>query len=271
MKLTKSDNKILSYMHQNYENIIFQTITDVSEASQTSDASVIRLCRKLGYKGFQEFKIKMARSATNIPPELIHEGLNPSDQGEQVLYKTFSSIKEALDSTYKVIDFGEFEKASSSICNARKIVVFGLGSSASVAADIAHKLLRIGLNASYQADNHFQMIACCSLNEQDVIIGISHSGMSKDIVEAMKFGKSQGAVTICITNNTRSEITKKDVSDIKLFTASQETKYRVFGLASRLAQLAIADALYIYISMKQGDMAAHNISLVDESLSIKKY
>jgi DNA-binding MurR/RpiR family transcriptional regulator len=115
------------------------------------------------------------------------------------------------------------------------------------------------------------MIACCTLTKNDVVIGISHSGSSKDVVEALEFAKKSGATTICITNQGKSPITKNNVSDIKLFTSSTETKYKVVGLSSRLAQLTIVDALYAYISLKKGESAIENFEKVDEALSIKKY
>ncbi len=269
-ELTKTEKNIANYILNNEDKIIYESITDLAEATKSSDATIVRMCRKLGFNGFQEFKISIAKD-TVTPLSKIHEGINPEDSAEQILSKCFASTIETLTATLQIINIREFEAAAHAILNARRILVFGLGSSAPIAMDIAHKFMRIGLDTSFYSDSHYQMISCCSISENDVVIGISHSGSSKDIVEALEFAKKLGATTICITNHSKSPITKSNVSDIKLFTTSSETKYRVIGQSSRVAQLTIADALFVCISLKKGESAINNFERVDEALSIKKY
>lgn len=102
------------------------------------------------------------------------------------------------------------------------MLVFGLGNSASVATDAAHKLIRIGFDAVAISDNHMQAIAAAHLGKNDAVIGISHSGSSKDVVEAMKTARDKGAFTIAVTNYGKSPIDK--YSDVKLFTSADEIK-----------------------------------------------
>ena len=129
--------------------------------------------------------------------------------------------------------------------HANNIYVIGLGNSASVAIDAAHKLLRLGLNACPYTDNHMQIIALAHANNKSVVIAISHSGSSKDIVQALQLSKQNGSTTIAITNMGKSPIDK--VSDIMLHTVSDETNYRILGLNSRIAQLSIIDTIYSYL------------------------
>lgn len=268
--ITKTEQRVATYIRENQEKIIYETITDVAEKTNASEASIIRLCRKLGYKGFQELKISIAKDFVK-PIEKINERISEDDTAESILSKSFQGAIDALEATKNVVSVEGFERAAEAIVNVDKLYVFGLGSSASVAKDIAHKFLRCGINSYASTDNHHQMIAATVVKSGDVVIGVSHSGNSRDIVEAMGYAKENGATTISITNNARSPITKKNVSDINLFTSSPETKFRIYGLTSRMAQLAIADALFIYVSVKKGDEAIKNFEKVDESLSIKKY
>ncbi len=268
--LTKTEQQIARYFRENQDRVIYESITDVAENIQTSEASIIRTCRKLGYQGFQELKIHVAKFFVR-PMDKIHVGISSDDNAASILAKSFQGTIETLGATLGILDVDEFERATNAILAARQIYVFGLGNSASVAKDIAHKFMRCGLLAHAHTDNHYQMIACCSLKPNDVAFGVSHSGNSRDIVEALRFAKENGAVTICLTNYGRSPITKSDVSDIKLFTSSNETKFRQHGLFSRVAQLAIVDALFIYASMRRGKAAIDNFEKVDQSLTVKKY
>lgn len=268
--LTKTEQRVANYIRENEDNIIHESITDVAEVTGSSEASIIRLCRKLGYKGFQELKIQIAKHFVT-PLKKIHEAIAENDTAADILKKSFSSTVDTLNATLEVLDIREFERAAQAILTAPHVYVFGLGSSGSVAHDIAHKFLRCGINSHAYSDNHFQMIIGCALKPGDVVIGVSHSGNSRDVVEALGFAKRNGATTICLTNYGKSPITKNGVSDICLFTTSVETKFRVHGLTSRMAQLAIGDALFIYISMKREDEAIRNFEKIDQSLTLKKY
>jgi DNA-binding MurR/RpiR family transcriptional regulator len=147
-----------------------------------------------------------------------------------------------LEKTKKAIDGESLERCCNAILSANNILVCGLGNSASVAIDASHKIFRLGLNAHAYTDNHMQAIATAHTDKNSLVIGISHSGASRDIVQAMQTAKQNGATTVAITNFGKSPIDK--YSDIILHTVSDETNYRILGLSSRIAQLAIIDTIY---------------------------
>ena len=155
------------------------------------------------------------------------------------------------------------------LCRARRIVVIGNGNSGAIALDAQHKLLRIGLNVSAYTDEHMQMIAVVSMTKDDVLIAISHSGSSRDVAEAMQVAKENGATVISITNNGISPVSK--LADIRLYTYSQETKYRTYAISSRMAELTIIDTLYTGVSLRLGDKAIQNFEALEKALVVKKY
>ncbi len=268
--LTKSEFSVAEFIMENQEKIIYLGITELADMTDTSEATIIRMCKKLGYKGFQELKIEVARELVD-PIAKINEHLSYDDSPEDIISKTFSSTINTLTASKRVLDADEFEKAGDAILNAHRILIFGLGNSAAVAEDVQHKLLRAGLFATAYSDNHLQMIATSTITANDVVIGISHSGSSRDIVEAMALAKELGATTICITNYGHSPITKTNISDIRLFTTSDETKFRIVAVSSRIAQLAIVDALFAYVSLKRGKAAIENYERLEKALTSKKY
>jgi DNA-binding MurR/RpiR family transcriptional regulator len=106
-------------------------------------------------------------------------------------------------------------------------------------------MFRLGLNAFAYTDNHMQAIAAAHTDKNSVVIGISHSGQSKDVIDSVAVAKKNGATTIALTSQNKSALAK--VSDVVLCTVSDETNYRILGLSSRIAQLTIIDALYSYL------------------------
>ncbi len=113
-----------------------------------------------------------------------------------------------------------------------------------------------------------QAIAVSHMTKDDVVIGISHSGSSTDIIDVLKIARANGTPTISITNKGKSPITKH--SDIVLYTSSNETKHRILGLNSLVAQLAIINTIYYYIICKN-ENATKMIDATEESLQHKKY
>ena len=180
-----------------------------------------------------------------------------------------SDISDSLRNTEQVLDANALENAAKAIMTANRVVVFGLGNSAAIAQDAAHKFLRLGLSAQSCSDNHMQAIIASHLRRGSVAIGISHSGSSKDIVEALRLCKICGATTICITNYGTSPIC--ETSDIALFTRSDETKHSILGMSSRIAQLTILDSIYTYIVLNSDKASRQAIYNTEISLQNKKY
>ena len=195
--------------------------------------------------------------------------ITETDSAFEIYQKVCNDIYLSLEKTKSSLKENSLGDAAQKICKANKIVIFGLGNSSAIAIDASHKFMRAGLNAISYTDNHMQVIAASHLKENDIAIGISHSGSSKDIVEALKIAKEHNATTIAITNSGKSPILKQ--SDIVLATSSEETQYNILALNSRIAQLTIIDTLYFYIVYNRSKDALSSIQETEHSLLTKKY
>ena len=262
-----AEKKIADYILADTQGIVTSSVTELAEKCSCGDATVVRFSRRLGYEGFQALKIGIAGeigSTSSVGTEITKE-----DSCYEIFKKRINDISLSLQSTESVLDEQNLEIAAQLIMKAKRIAVFGLGNSAAIAMDAAHKFLRLGLDAQSCTDNHMQAITASHLDRQSVAIGISHSGSSKDIVEALKLSKIGGATTICVTNFGSSPIV--DASDIALFTKSEETKRSILGMSSRIAQLTIFDAIYTYIVIHSDKAAVQAIYNTEIALQNKKF
>ncbi len=266
--LSKMERKTAECMAENQDKLIYSSITELAELAGTSEATVTRVCTKLGYSGFQALKVSVARELVS-QQEKIHEDLKADSPPEVVIDKIFSSAIHTLTMTRKALDGKAVASSIDALCRARRIVVIGNGNSGAIALDAQHKFLRIGLNVSAYTDDHMQMIAVVSMTREDVLIAISHSGSSRDVAEAMQLAKENGATVISITNNGISPVSK--LADIRLYTYSQETKYRTYAISSRMAELTIIDTLYTGVSLRLGGKAIQNFEALEKALVVKKY
>lgn len=262
----KAEKRIADWIFENPQRIISLSIIELAEECKCGEATIVRFAKRLGLNGFQELKFSLAsenggsRASTHITAK---------DSAFEIYEKVCNDIYLSLEKTKKSLKEDSISEAAKKICKANKIVIFGLGNSSSIAIDASHKFMRSGLNAIAYTDNHMQVIAASHLSENDIAIGISHSGSSKDIVEALKIAKEHNALTIAITNSGKSPILKQ--SDIVLATSSEETEYNILALNSRIAQLAIIDTLYFYVVYNRSDDALQSITQTEQSLLTKKY
>ena len=261
-----AEKNIADWITQNPGKIISLSIVELAEKCHCSEATVVRFSKRLGLSGYQELKISLAAEGGG---SAVNTHITANDSAYEMYEKVCNDIYLALELTKRSLNPEAIGLAAKKLCCADKFVVFGLGNSASIAMDASHKFLRAGLNAVSYSDNHMQVIAASHLTPNDVVIGISHSGSSKDIVEALKKAREHGATTIAITNSGKSPILKH--SDIVLSTSSDETQYNILALNSRIVQLAIIDTLYFYIVYNRSNQAIESIKETEHSLLSKKY
>jgi len=263
-----AEKKIANWLLDNQGEIISLSISELAEECGCGEATIVRFARRLGLEGYQELKLSIAQE-TSDPRRISEESLSEEDSCSVIFSKVSVGIYRSLEQTKKILDEKNLDLAVKKIMEARRIAIFGLGNSAAIAIDAQHKFLRAGLDAAAYYDNHMQAIAASHLTNDDVAIGISHSGSSIDVVEALKLSRESGATTICITNFGKSPIVKQ--SDIVLFTASEETKYTILGMNSRIAQLAIIDTIHTYIVLHKNEEGIKAIRATEKALQSKKY
>lgn len=264
--MSKGEKRIADWLMENPGEIISLSIVELAEKCNSSEATIVRFAKHLGFSGYQGLKIALAREEGT---KIVNKTITGEENCFEIYEKICSDIYMSLEKTKKSLDEKAISMAAEKIISAGRIAIFGLGNSSSVAIDAGHKLLRVGCNAMSYTDGHMQAIAASQLGENDVVIGISHSGSSIDIVDNVKSAKNNGATVISITSKGKSPLVK--VADISLCTDADETKYSILALSSRIAQLAIIDAIYTYIIVRSDKKSLSAIEATEKALLNKKY
>ncbi|HAV20527.1 MAG TPA: RpiR family transcriptional regulator [Firmicutes bacterium] len=264
----QSEQKVAEYILTHPREVIGSPITELAEVIGVSEATIVRMCKKIGFKGFHELKISLA--AQNVQPlQTVHEQIQDGDDMETIVKKVFAANIQTMNSTLNVLPVRDLKQAVDALAAANQIHFYGVGGSGSIAQDAAHKFMKTGKPVAAYVDTHMQVMAASLLGKGDVVVGISHSGSSRDIIEALELARKKGATTIGLTHYAKSPIDK--VLDIKLCTASNETFYRTESTSSRIAQLSIIDALFIGVSLRDPEKAIKNIQLTREAIASKRF
>lgn len=246
--LPPSEKKVADYILEEPEKIIYLSVSELAEKAEVSDSTVIRFCKDIGFKGYQEFKLVLAQDLV-VPIKNINEDIKKDDDLKTITHKLAYVNKQVIEETMALLDLDELKRAIDTICRARKIEFYGVGASGVTGWDAKYKFMRIGKEVDCYSDAHLQAMSASTLTEDDVAVGISHSGSTKDVVDSCRIAKDAGATVICITGYGSSPITR--VADIKLLTATKDGPLSSGALRYKVAQLYILDLLFTGVALKQ--------------------
>lgn len=266
-RFSDKEKKIADFVLNDPKNIIHLTINQIADELGLAESTIFRFCQRIGFKGFQAFKISLAAEVV-APLKDIHEQIEEGDSVRSVTEKVFRSNINTLEETLQIVDAEAMENASHAILKARKTEFFGSGGSAMIAMDGYHKFIRLGLLVSMNLDSHMQLMAASQLQKGDVAIVISHSGSTTDVLDILRVLKEKEVTIICVTNFGKSPLSKD--ADIALYTVSEETDFRSEALSSRIAQLSLIDALYTNLMILRGDAGKTALQNMRQAMSQKR-
>ncbi|HEY4390229.1 MAG TPA: MurR/RpiR family transcriptional regulator [Paenibacillus sp.] len=266
--LTKAEQKAAEYILDNASDIIYHSVTELAEKADVGETTVLRLCRKLKFQGFQDFKLSLAQDLVKPIDHLLQE-ITEDDDSSALNEKIIANHIRTLEQTRELAVSDQLDKAIDALYRARFIHFFGVGSSGLTAMQAAHSFSRIGKPSSAKADTHFQAVEAALMTQDDVAVGISISGSTKDTIENLTLAKKTGAIVIAITSNARSPITK--VADIILLMIAKENPLQGSSLSAKISQLAVIDILNVAVSLQMKDEALKFREITARATSEKLY
>lgn len=266
--LPPTASRIAAYIEKHPEDVIRMSITELAEQTEASEGSVVSLCRRLGASGFQELKILLAGQVVQ-PIQFIQEDLTESDDFAQVRDRVFAAHEVSLTETKTLLSPESLKQAVTILRKAKSVEVYGVGSSAPVAEDLAYRLLQLGKPARPVTDSHVQAVSAAMANDKVAVVTVSHSGSTADTVYATRLAHEAGASTIGITRLGKTPLARH--CQVVLHTVANETRYRPEAMSSRMAQLAIIDALVSCFALATAKTSVEKLQLSARVLSEKRY
>jgi len=233
-KLTKSEKRVGKFIVDNKKTVIYGTMETIKSNINVGDATIVRFSKKMGFSGFNDLKIVLAKDE-------IEESNTGKTSPTQEYYDDISNtLITTLKDTNVLLSVDNVGAAVKLMSNANKLYIFGVGHSGEVGNNFSKMLLRIGLIVQAETDPHFQSQMASIMTKDDLVIGISLSGETKDTYDSLTVAKKSGAKIISITNSSLSSI-----AQIRVITLQTSIKEFLNGgsLAGQLSQLYICEVL----------------------------
>jgi len=266
--LQPSDARVARAILDEPEAVIRRSVTEVATAAGTSASTVVRCVQKAGFRGFHELKLALAQDLAVFE----HERRGGSPRGgdpASVLLDVCEVGAQTVRDAAATVDHRQLARAVEHLTAARHVLLVAVGTSAPLAQDAAYRFSTIGLAAQAPADVHVQHVAARLLAPGDVCLAISHTGSTRETCSAVRSAAGAGAATIVLTSFLRSPLT--DLADVTLVAGMREVSMRLEGMASRLAHMAVLDALIVSLAVRDEARAQRALDRYADVLSEHRY
>ena len=266
--LTKTEKKIADYVLKDPDSVLYATVTDLAEKADAGETSVLRFCRNLGFKSYQDFKLSLAKDLVT-PLKHQESQIEENDELSIVAQKMTMENIASLEHTLSLLNMNELQKAVDAILKAQRLFFMGVGSSAMTAMDAQYRFMRLGFVGEAVTDPHVMVMNATLMSSNDVVFGISTSGSTKDLVDTVRLAKENNVYFICLTSHAKSPITK--YADSILLIRSRETPLQGGAFSSKMAQIHVLDILSTAVALKAKEKTYHAIQQTAKSVLDKLY
>jgi RpiR family carbohydrate utilization transcriptional regulator len=247
--LLSTEQAVASVLLTRSTEIIELSSQQVAELAGASRATVVRTCQSLGFSGYQQLRVFLARDAS-----FEHTSPLPSGGSDGIVRETFRHVAETVSQMTALLDDGEVSKAVEALAKAQRVVAIGNGLSSSLAMDVASRLASIGRTAEAPLDSLSQQITARLLSPKDVLLVISGSGSTTSTLRAAQAAHTAGAAVIAITAFARSPLAQ--IASIKLVVTMPDLTFRdEIILTSRLPQTILIEGLVAALTSYLGTSA----------------
>jgi len=267
--LTDTEQKIASYILDFPQKVVNMTAKELASACGTVPSAVNRMCKSVDVEGFSKLKISLATAVSNEDSYEKNVPFDEEDNPKAIFNKVFNSGINTLKSTYQMIDFSKAEEISKILASAKRIFIFGVGTSAVVAVDAAYRFSQLNVQAYAYTDILQMNVMASNMKNGDVAFGISHSGRTKAVVDAMRSAKQAGAKTVALTSFIKSLLYTE--SDYSVSVYADEKNYPVEAVSARIAHMCVIDALMLTIASFNYEDYSKHISLRNAALDDIRY
>lgn len=272
-KLRKSEQKAAAYMLAHKQEMETISLEELAKAADVSQPTILRMLKAVGYQGFREAKIAFVEERMKKESQLetydnLSTQIRKGDQIEDVPTKVIRNTIHLLEDSLQAISATSLKKTVEAIEQARRVCIFSVENSNTTASDLVTKLLYLGIHCEFYTDYYLQSISAGQLSKEDVAIGISYTGTSKNTVDMLAKAKKAGAKTIAITNYMDTPLVAH--ADIVILTSNRQL---LFGndIFSRTIHLAVVDMIYMGLLLHNYDHFTKQLEQSGQMIAERKY
>ena len=264
--LRPSEQMVGRFVLRHPNLVISLSFPDIAAKCGVSQPTVARFCVAAGFTGYRDFKLRLAQSLANGVP-FVHHDVGMQDSMADVGAKVFDRGIAALVSVRNHLDPEALTRATKLLAEASRIEFYGLGNSGIVAMDAQHKFFRLGVPAVAYSDPHIHAMAASLLGKQHVVVAISGTGRTRELIRSVAIARDAGAAVIAITASG-SPLAK--LATVALCADVREDLDVYAPMTSRILHLVLIDVLSVGVAIARGPALAKKLKRAKEVIADRR-
>ena len=261
-QLTATERKVADYVLAQYAQVQFMSITQLADECGTAEATISRFCRSLKLKGFNAFKIELARHSV---PAAAKTPTHSTDTLAGRCQEVGRQAVDAVNQTIELVQPKQVAQAVELIEQAPRVLCMGSGGSMILADECSHMFSTVTGKFCSISDSHLQISAAATLEQGSIILLFSYSGATTNGLQVLELAKARGIKTILITRFPKSPAAK--LADVVLRCGSNEGPFQLGSVAAKIAQLVVVDILFQEYYSRNREICEENIQSIASALS----
>lgn len=265
---TASEKKLADYILSAQNSISRMSISELASACAVADATVSRFCRRLGYKGYPDFKIAIANASVGrLEDNPLSGEITQEDDLEAISRKLLNASVTAMDQTREVLNLQAVAQAAAILRSSTSVYCMGQGGSMLIAAEAAHLFSTISSKFRPVSDSHMQAMAAVLMEPTDAVLFFSYSGSTLAMLDTLKSVRERGAKVILVTRFPNSP--GAALADIVLQCGANENPLQSGSIPARIAQMYLVDVLFSEFTRKNLESAKDSRNRIAHALAAK--
>lgn len=265
---TASEKKLADYILSAQNSISRMSISELASACAVADATVSRFCRRLGYKGYPDFKIAIANASVGrLEDNPLSGEITQEDDLDTISRKLLNASVTAMNQTLEVLNLQAVAQAAAILRSSTSVYCMGQGGSMLIAAEAAHLFSTISSKFRPVSDSHMQAMAAVLMEPTDAVLFFSYSGSTLAMLDTLKSVRERGAKVILVTRFPNSP--GAALADIVLQCGANENPLQSGSIPARIAQMYLVDVLFSEFTRKNLESAKDSRNRIARALSAK--
>lgn len=241
--LTKSERKVADFVLEHGGELVHMTLSELARCIGVGEATVVRFCQKIDLGGFQELKFYLELE--------VDESKQDAGEGPEGIKQ---NLIDNIEFTYSMLSQGELEQVLDAIHDAEEVFFYGIGTSGLSASMGEARLFRYGKRTRAVTDSHVQMMQSSLCDSSSLLIAVSVSGETKDLVESVGAARSAGAQVVAITSYANSSLAK--LADHVFITYDKMSFLEGGTFSSAVSQIYVLDVITTGYALRYSDDVA---------------
>ena len=265
-QLTRSGHAVADYLLQHADEAQYLSISSLARECNVAEATVFRFCRALGFDGYHEMRIALAQANATGTMSSQRE-LQPGASTETLFEHASARLFTAINGTQNALSVEAVDKAARMLREAKQVFCFGQGGSMLLANDICARFASLSTKFRTSGDSHLQLLTASLMNEADVVLFVSYSGATRDMMETLRTAKAAGAKIILLTHYEDSP--GASLADVVLRCGAQESPLDSGSIPIKVAVLYVGEVLVLRYILDSPEQANTAQELTSEVLTLK--